>query len=130
MAARTTPDEVRDIITTTLEDPAIQVWIGVANTIVTANVTCGLGATVLEEIERQLTAHFISLLPSSSGGGNMSVKSEKLGEAQVTYSDVFAGQKGIGTTIYGQAALALDTCGGLKNLSKKAASIKSITSFE
>lgn len=126
--ARTTATEVREIITTTLTDDEIDVWIGVANTIVTANVTCGLSDAVLEEIERQLTAHFISLLPGS-GSGAMPIKKEKIAEAEVTYADVFSGG-GLNSTVYGQTALMLDTCGGLANMSKKAIKMTAITSFE
>jgi hypothetical protein len=126
--ARTTATEVKQVITTTLTDTQIDIWIDIANKIVTATVTCGLGAATLEEIERQLTAHYIALLPGS-GSGAMPVKKEKVGEAEVTYADVFSG-KGLETTIYGKAALALDTCGGLANASKKAIYFKSITSFE
>lgn len=129
MANRTTAAEVQEIITTTLSDPEIETWIGVANTVVTANVTCGLSDVVLEEIERQLTAHFISLLPSGSGGTNLPIKKERLAEAEVTYADIFSGG-GLSSTSYGQTALMLDTCGGLANMSKKAIKMTAITSFE
>jgi len=129
MATRTTPDEVREIITTDLTDPQIQVWIDVANALVTANVTCGLSEATMEEIERQLTAHLISLLPTS-GAGSLPVKRERLGEAEVTYvTSAFAGG-GLKSTIYGQAALALDSCGGLGKMGKKAISLTAITSFD
>jgi len=129
MATRTTPTEVKQIIDTTLTDPQIQIWIDVANVIVTANVTCGLSDAVMEEIERQLSAHFISLVPDSGATGS-AVKSEKLGDASVTYNvSSFDGDK-LDSTIYGQTAKMLDTCGGLSNMGKKAISIKAITSFE
>lgn len=130
--ARTTVTEVREIITTTLTDPQVQTWIDIASAIVTANVTCGLSAATLEEIERQLTAHFISLLPSTEGGGvTPPIKKERLGEAEVTYEmGAYTSSEQLGTTVYGKTALMLDTCGGLANVGKKAISIKAITSFE
>ena len=129
MATRTTPDEVSAVIGTTLTDEQIQVWIDVANVLVTANVTCGLSAAVLAEIERQLAAHLISLLPTA-GARSLPVKSERLGEAEVTYvTSAFVGGA-LKSTIYGQTALALDSCGGRAKMGKKAISITAITSFE
>lgn len=130
--ARTTVTEVREIITTDLTDAQVTTWINIANTIVTANVTCGLSDAVLEEIERQLTAHFISLLPTSEGSGvGLPIKSEKLGDASVSYDVSMFTQGGtMGSTVYGKTALMLDTCGGLAAMGKRKISIKAITSFE
>ena len=120
--ARTTATEVKEIISTELTDPQITAYIGIANSIVTNNVTCGLSASALEEIERWLTAHLISITQERQ------VKKEKLGEAELTY----AGQYGTGlkSTSYGQMVLMLDTCGGLANLGKKAINLTAVTSFE
>ena len=89
---------------------------------------CSIQKQHADEIERQLAAHMIALLPGS-GSGAMPKKGEKLGEASVTYADVFSSEA-FHSTIYGKAAMALDTCGALGNLGKKAVSIKSITSFD
>ena len=120
--ARTNPDAVKEIIPTSLTTSQISAYIDISNTIVTNNVTCGLGADVLEEIERWLAAHLISITQERQA------KKEKVGEAEITYQ----GEYGVGlkSTTYGQTALMLDTCGGLANLGKKAINITSITSFE
>jgi hypothetical protein len=122
MSARVNSGEVREIITTSLTDPAIDAYIAIANPMVTNTVTCGLGATTLKEIERWLTAHLIAITKERTA------TEEKLGEASIKYAGVFG--EGLKSTSYGQMVLQLDTCGGFANLGKKAASIKSITSFE
>ena len=122
MATRTTPTEVKEIYPTDMLDAAVQIYINVANTIVTANVTCGLTDAVLEEIERWITAHLIASTQERQ------TKSERLAEAEV----VFTGEYGPGlqATTYGQTAMMLDTCGGLASMGKKAIKMTAITSFE
>jgi len=119
--------EVREIITTSLTDPQVQIYIDIANLLVTENVTCGLSAATLEEIERQLAAHLISLIPDS-GANAMPVTKETLGDASVTYANIWG--KGLESTSYGKTALMLDSCGGLANMSKRSVSITAVTSFE
>ena len=120
--ARVSADEVREIITTALLDPAIDAYIAIANPMVTNTVTCGLAASILKEIERWLTAHMIAIT------NDRTTTEEKLGEATVKYAGVYG--EGLKGTSYGQMVLLLDTCGSFANLGKKSASIKSITSFE
>ena len=120
--ARVTATEVRVIITTSLLDAAIESLIEIANAMVTNTVTCGLAAATLKEIERWLTAHLISITQERE------TTEEKLGEATVKYAGVYG--EGLKSSRYGQMVLTLDTCGGFANLGKKAASVKSITSFE
>jgi len=122
MATRTTPTEVREIYPTDMTDDQIQAYINVANIIVTANITCGLSDTILEEIERWLTAHLITSTQERQ------TKSERLAEAEV----VFTGEYGPGlqSTTYGQTAMMLDTCGGLASMGKKTLKLTAITSFE
>lgn len=120
--ARTTVAKVKEILDTALTDPQVDNYIDIANTMVTNNVTCGLSATVLAEIERWLAAHLISITQERLG-----IK-EKVGDAEITYTGVFG--EGLKSTSYGQTVLMLDTCGGLANLGKKSISIKAITSFE
>jgi len=120
--ARVTAEEVKAIIDTSLTDAQVEAYIDIASEIVTNNVTCGLSDEVLTEIERWLTAHLIAMTRSRT------TKSEKVGEASVTYAGVFG--TGLNATPYGQTVQMLDTCGALANLGKKAISITAITSFE
>ena len=122
MATRTTPTEVKEIYPTDMLDAAVQKYIDVANLIVTANVTCGLAAATLEEIERWITAHLIASTQERQ------TKSERLGEAEVVYSGEYG--PGLQSTTYGQTAMMLDTCGGLSSMGKKAIKMTAITSFE
>lgn len=119
---RTTATEVKAILTTSLTDAQVDVYIDIANQIVTDNVTCGLGDAALEEIERWLTAHLIAFTRSRMA------KSEKIGEASITYNGVFG--SGLDATPYGQTVKLLDTCGSLANMGKKTIFIKAIKSFD
>ena len=116
--ARVTATEVRVIITTALLDAAIDAYIAIANPMVTNTVMCGLGAAVLKEIERWLTAHLISITQERI------TTEEKLGEATVKYA---TGGK---TQSYWDMVLFLDTCGSFKNLGKRSVKVTAITSFE
>ena len=116
--ARVTATEVRVVITTALLDTAIEAYIVLANSMVTNTVTCGLSAAVLKEIERWLTAHLISITKERL------TTEEKLGEATVKYA------QGGETQTYWDMVLLLDTCGGFKNLGKRAVKVTAITSFE
>ena len=120
--ARTTPAEVKVIITTSLIDAAIESYISIASSMVTNTVTCGAAEAVLKEIERWLTAHLISITKERAG-----IK-ERLGEAEITYSGKFG--EGLKSTSYGQMVLQLDTCGSFAKLGMKTISITAITSFE
>ena len=118
----TTPTEVKEIYPTDMTETQIQAYINVAEVIVAANVTCGLSTTVLEEIERWLTAHLIASTQERQ------TKSERLGEAEVVYTGEYG--PGLESTTYGQTAMMLDSCGGLAAMGKKAIKMTSITSFE
>ena len=107
---------------TAMVTATIDPFIEVANSMVTANVTCGLSVAILTEIERWLTAHLISVTHE-----RMASK-ERVGDAEVEYLGK-ASAEGLKSTPYGQTAMMLDTCGGLANLGKKAMYIKAITSF-
>ena len=122
--ARTDAAAVLEILPvgTAMVAATINPLIDVANTMVTASVTCGLGEAILTEIERWLTAHLISVTQE-----RMAAK-ERVGDAEVEYLGK-ASAIGLNSTPYGQTAMMLDTCGGLANLGKKSMYIKAITSF-
>lgn len=75
---------------------------------------CDVEEDLLFEIERWLAAHYASLAYVDKNEGI--VKIEKEGDLQITYATQSG--HGFATTIYGQQALALDSCGFLKNLGK------------
>jgi len=122
MAVRVTSTEVKEIIDTTLDDKHVDVYIGLANTMVTNTVTCGLSAAVLKEIERWLAAHLITITKDRQ------TTEEKLGDAQAKYTGTFG--EGLKSTSYGQMVLILDTCGQFGNLGLKDIDVTAITSFE
>jgi len=122
MVARVTATEVKLIISTTLSDAVVDVFINAANLTVTELVgsSTELSSDQLKEIERWLTAH---LLASTR---EQQPQSESVGGASISYQ----GQTAIGldATFYGQQVKLLDATGTLaRNLGKKRAAIEAVT---
>lgn len=114
--ARVTDCEVKEILNTEVDTTP---FITTANLIVTEELgTSTLSDARLKQIELYLAAHFATLRDPQ-------VKSEKVGDASVTYA-VDSKGKGLETTAYGQTALALDTTGTLMNIDKPKAELKCI----
>ena len=122
MAVRTKATEVKAIMDTSLEDAEVNVYIGIANPVVTDVMDgSGVGAVRLEEIERWLTAHFITVTRERMG------ETEKLGEATIKYVGKFG--MGLDSTPFGQTVQILDTTGAFGDQAKRPISINAITSF-
>ena len=114
MANRVEQNEVRDIITTSRTD--LQPFIIAANLLVTDVLgETDLLTAQLKEIERWLSAHFVSI----SDGGSGEVIEREIGETRIKYA-VITG-KNLGNTRYGQQALFLDTTGLLSKVGKSRA---------
>lgn len=81
-----------------------------AENIVTVHLTGkGHSDTTLDDITLYLAAHFVALVEE---GGAVTMRG--LGEARDGFADVFSA--GLGSTRFGQTALALDTTGTLTRL--------------
>lgn len=109
--ALVTVDEVKEIIDTSLTDDQITAFINMAATLVTDKLstqTC-LSTEMKKEIEKLLSAHFLSIRERR-------VKSEKIGDASVTYDGTTGA--GLNSTLYGQQAIILDCSNTLVNLGK------------
>lgn len=132
MANRVTSAEVKEILVTALTGTQLDPFITAANAIVTEKLgDSGLGDTLLKEIERWLSAHFIYIsnpsYSSTAKNARGSVISEKVGDATIEYADISRGKYSnlglLSSTIYGQQAIVIDLTGTLANLGKKRASI-------
>lgn len=116
--SRVTVDEVKEIIETSLENYEVVPFITVANLIVTDQLSSSsLSDAILKEIERWLSAHFIS------------IRDPRI--TKVVFDDVeetYQGQTGYGlqSTTYGQQVMLLDSTGTFTNLGKKKVSFTSI----
>ena len=125
MANRTTATEVKAIMENcTVSDAIVTTLINSANAIVTqvfSNDT-DIGDTLLEEIERWLTAHMLASSLSRVAS------EEKVGDATVKYTGKW-GTK-LESTPYGQMVLTLDFTGKMGQLGKQAASIFAVPEFE
>lgn len=117
MTNRVTTTEVKEIISTNRVD--IDAFILAANSLVTDVLGGeGLSATRLKEIERWLSAHFISQAGSDKQPGQ--VIEEQIGETRRRFSERQI-KENLSSTRYGQTALMLDTTGKLAGLGKPTA---------
>jgi len=125
MTVRTNATDVKAILDNSqLTSTQIDGFITTANLFVTEILggNTVLSSDMMAEIEKYITAHFISVTIERTG------KQEKVGEAQITYNGQW--DKGLQSTSYGQIALNLDVTGALANSGKKAISFTAITSFD
>ena len=112
MAIRVTEAEVKSIIQTSMTDAVVlDPCITLASDIVDNNLVGeGLSTTLLKEIERYLSAHFVAITEERGG-----IIATKMGDSDEEYSDVYG--EGFKSTRYGQAAISMDTTGILVNIS-------------
>lgn len=110
---RTTPDLVRGILADTeLIDAQLETYISAANTFINETIAGkGLKACTLEEIERWVAAHLISVTKERFA------KKEGAGGAYIEYAGNFG--EGLKGTSYGQMAILMDTTGTLAALGGK-----------
>jgi hypothetical protein len=116
MANRVTGDEVKEVINTSLTSIQVAPMITAANLLVTAKCV-GYSADELKEIERWLSAHFVSVRDPSKSA----LVSKTVGEASETYQ-VSRGSNvsfALETSPYGQQALILDYLGCLASLGRQ-----------
>jgi len=100
--SRVTPAEVKIIVSTTLTDDVIQVWIDAASAIVTKNASCiGGDEALLTQIELQLSAHFVTVNGPSYKG---SISKSKIDVLETTYAITAMDKNDIEATAYGKAA--------------------------
>ncbi|OFY64753.1 MAG: hypothetical protein A2Y71_06170 [Bacteroidetes bacterium RBG_13_42_15] len=126
MANRTTAAEVLAIMDncSVSSDDITTHYITAANALVTSILgdDTDIGSTLLEEIERWLTAHLIAVSRWRS------TQTEKVGEVSVKYTGFFG--KMLESTPYGQMVLTLDTTGKMARSGKGRASIYGVKSFD
>lgn len=121
--SRVNPTEVKEIISTTLRDPVVQVWIDAAHCIVTDNADCMGGVEeTLKKVELYLSCHYLALSNPSIGG---IIRSEKIQDMSTTYSTAERVSELINTTSYGIVANSLSN-GCLANTSDRAISFAAL----
>lgn len=122
--ARVTPDELKEIISTSLGDGVLSAFITAANLVVTKHLG---GITYVsdgqrKEIERWLAAHLLT-------AREQQVASEGADKASVTYQGSYG--MGLDATFYGQQVKLLDTSGILGSVvGKRKADLYAVTSFD
>lgn len=117
---RVTVDEVKQIISvpSTVE---VVPFIRIANLTLTKRLgtNTNLSTAQKKEIERWLTAHFLSMGPLRQA------TYEKIGEAEVSYTGKLD-NLGLDATTYGQQVKLMDTTGLLANLGKQGITFKAV----
>ena len=126
MAIRTTSDEVLQIMENcTVSTTVIDSYIAAASALIDKvfeNDIDSTSTTLLEEMERWLTAHMIACSLQRTAS------SEKLSVAEVKYTGQYG--KMLESTPYGQMVLTLDYTGRFANLGKGRASIHAVKQFD
>lgn len=122
MANRVTAAEVKEIISTDLDNDTVDVFIGAANLTVTEIIgdDTSLSDDQKKEVERWLSAHLIACTRQQQP------QRQAVDAANIVYQ----GKTGMGldATFYGQQVKILDTSGKMAaKLSKKAVSVHAVT---
>lgn len=121
MTVRVHYAEVKLVINTDLTKPVVESMIVTANIFVNSILSGeDLGADLLKEIEKWMTAHIISISKERQP------EKIEIGDAVEEYARL--GQ-GLASTTYGQMVINLDTSGKMKLAYKVKAIIKAVTSF-
>ena len=119
--ARVTPEEVKAIVNTSLDDSVVQTWINAANAIVNSKAECiGGDEDLLKQIELMLSAHFVGMLDPEIRGF---VTKEKLDVFETTYSNPVTMKNNIDNTPYGTTANMLSG-GCLATTTEKVATVE------
>lgn len=128
MANRVTATEVKEIISTSLEDLALAAFITAANLTVTEKLTSNdvLSDDQLKEIERWLSAHFLAM-------SNKDLQARDANEEENLDASIkYAGKTGLNldATRFGQVAKAIDASGILAEIGQTGVLIQAVTSFD
>lgn len=118
---RTTVEDIKKIIDTSLDDATITAFATTAYNLIEASIS-NTSETMLTEIEKWLAAHFIASTRERVS------KEEGAGGAYIKYAGEYGSD--LRSTSYGQTAIVLDTTGALAILSgsKAKATIYAVTS--
>ena len=119
--SRVTPTEVKAIVSTTLDDATIQLWIDGSGAIVDRNKSCiGSDENLLTKVELYLSAHNVDL---NSGEISAPIKRDKFDVIDTTYAVADVVQNSIESTRYG--IMANQLAGGcLDDYKKDTASVE------
>jgi hypothetical protein len=126
MAIRTTSAEVLQImdnctVSTTIIDSFITSASALIDKVFEYDIN-DMPSTLLEEMERWLTAHMIA------SSLQRTTDTERLGDAEVKYTGKWG--ENLGSTPYGQMVMTLDYSGRMKSLGKGRAGIHAVPQFD
>lgn len=109
--------DIQEITESQLDEPIVNAFINTANQLVeNLLVGQGLGEETLTEIEKYLTAHFMTLLEPKAHSEQIDT------EYRVTYQGQT--KMRLEASFYGQTALLLDSSGSLQRASEELKSVR------
>lgn len=130
MSAMITPDMVRQVITTVLDDQELLGLIALADVLIESRLgtTTDVSDNLRAELSRFIAAHYVA--GKERGGGEQvidrDISSQTIGEASISYGSstisstsvarVSIQSGGLESTWWGRQALALDPTGQLRSL--------------
>jgi hypothetical protein len=122
MAVSTTYDDVQAIVPDAFVEDTVDIYIAIASSMVDNLLgSSGMTGTVLEQIERFLTAHLLYTTIKRQ------TQQKSVGDASESYAKLGEGLK---ATTYGAIVAQLDYTGALLNAGKTTALIEAIPSFD
>lgn len=100
--SRVTPAEVKTLVSSTLTDPIIQIWIDAADSIITSKAECiGKDEAGLTQVELYLASHFIAMLDPANTG---QITKTKIDVFETSFSESGLSLELLNKTPYGVTA--------------------------
>lgn len=121
--SRTTPADVKQLTGSTLDNCTVQSFINTSYIIINKSQACAnVDDDTLEEAEKYLAAHLMTLTTGGGGAENASVTSESIDSQSISYGISQISGQGILATSYGQTANMLMN-GCLAELDKRRSAV-------
>lgn len=99
----------------TADASALDTFVTIANNLgSTLLANCGYSADYQKIIEQYIGAHYVALAHENGG-----LVRKRTGDSEERYRELSTETYGLATTLFGQQAISLDTCGALASLSTK-----------
>ncbi len=121
-------EDLREVYTSSKEDEELQPFVDIGNMVVNEqfNTACGIAMSQdrKDKIAVYVAAYFADVSNIADSGDPGPVKSEKQGDASMSYAIPDQTEAGYTSSKWGQLAIALDTCNILLSSPKLKAQVR------